>query len=79
MFGISLLVLYICGFESVEDNQKNSFMNTIKKPVKKKESGRKPIDPLDKKKPVIVYISDNEMNRIGGEEVFKERCYALLK
>jgi hypothetical protein len=44
MFGISLLVLYICGFESVEDNQKKIIkMKKFKVYKVGRKSGRRSI------------------------------------
>lgn len=45
----------------------------------RKNSGRKAIDPAQKKEPFILYLSKNEIDKCGGEDEFKAYIYSLVK
>ncbi len=59
-------------------------MNTVKTKIKnhggiRSNAGRKPIDEAQRKKTISLYVSTIDMEKIGGEDTFKDKCYALLK
>lgn len=48
--------------------------------AEKKKLGRKTIDDSKKKKPFILYFSDEEIERAGGKQVALVKCAkAILK
>lgn len=42
-------------------------------------SGPKPKNGEDIKKPITVYVAIKDLNRLGGADAFREKCYGLLK
>lgn len=42
-------------------------------------AGPKFKDPSEVKKQVTLYVVSKELDRMGGIEAFKDKCYALLK
>ena len=42
-------------------------------------SGPKPKDECNLKKPITIYATQNQLDSVGGIEVFKKRCYTILE
>ena len=42
-------------------------------------SGPKPKDECELKKVVYLYVKQGDLDRMGGVDAFREKCYALVK